>query len=171
MAKVSIGLRGWRFEEEAVFTDDGEFRDVEAMDEGVRERLSRLPDLVSSPCDACYLVHGEEDVEECEVAEVVYGEPRSEVVLCSDHERDLVYWYQECDGSGFRGMPEFQSAFYDWFQDGNRAPESFEGIEHVDTDPMDLPSPTAEDDREERWEVEDRIDLRDVDMDQEYPTE
>ena len=171
MAKVSIGLRGWRFEEEAVFTDDGEFLPLEEMDDGVRERLVRLTDAVGSPCDACYLEFGEEDVAECEQASVIYGEPTSEVVLCDEHERDLVYWYQEAGGDAYRGTSAFQSAFYDWFEDGGRAPASFEGIEHVDTDPLDVPTPSNRDaERSEQWEVTDRIELRDVDLDQEYPS-
>jgi len=171
MAKVSVGLRGWRFDEDAVFDEEGNFLDLAEMDEEVRERLIRLAELVGSPCDACWLIHGDENLQECNVVEAVYGELQSEVVVCAEHERDLVYWYQEEGGSEYRGTPEFQDAFYEWFQDGNRAPEEFEGIEHVDTDPLEVPTPDAPsaDERAEQWEVSEKTDLRDVDLDQEYP--
>ena len=65
MAKVSIGLRGWRFEESEVFTDDDEFKPLDEIPEGPRERLARLTYLVEEPCDACYLVHGESELERC----------------------------------------------------------------------------------------------------------
>jgi len=174
MAKVSLGLRGWRFDEEDVFTEDGEFREPAEMEEDVRDRVIRVADLVGSPCDACYLIHGDEHVEECDVVEVVYGELHSEVVLCSEHETDLVYWYQEGGGREYRGTAEFQDAFYDWFEAGNRAPEAFEGVEHVDTDPLSVPTPEtpSAEERAEQWEVTDRLELRDgdVDLDQDYPT-
>ena len=139
MGKVSIALRGWRFEEEEVFAPDGRLRPLEEMPDDAAERLLRLPDLVGSPCDACWLVHGDEALEQCQVAQVVYGEPLAEVVLCDDHEDDFVYWYREAGGSAHRGEPELQDAFHEWFADGGRAPEGYEGVEHVDTDPQALP--------------------------------
>jgi hypothetical protein len=172
MAKVSVGLRGWRFDEDAVFDEDGEFLPLEEMEEDVRERLVRLTELVASPCDACWLIHGDENISECTVAEAVYGEFQSEVILCPEHERDLVYWYQEEGGKAYRGTDEFQDAFYEWLEDGNRAPEEFDGIEHVDTDPLDVPTPSAPsaDERAEQWEVSDQTDVRDVDLGQDYPS-
>jgi hypothetical protein len=140
MAKVSIALRGWRFEEEEVFAEDGRLRSFEEMPDDDAERITRLPELVGSPCDACWLVHGEEELDACEPAAVVYGEPLAEVLLCDDHEDDFVYWYRECGGSDHRGEPEFQDGFHEWFADGGRAPEGFAGVEHVDTAPQELPS-------------------------------
>ena len=35
--------------------------------------------------------------------------------------------------------PELQDAFHEWFLDGGRAPDDYEGIEHVETDPMAVP--------------------------------
>jgi len=40
-----------------------------------------------------------------------------------------------------------QDAFHEWFAEGGRAPEGYEGIEHVNTDPDALPEepdPTEE---------------------------
>jgi hypothetical protein len=139
MAKVSIALRGWRFEEAEVFADDGRLRSFEEMPDDAAERIARLPELVGSPCDGCWLVHGEANLDQCEVATVVYGEPLAEVALCDDHENDFVYWYRERGGSDLRDEPELQDAFHEWFAGGGRAPEGYDGVEHVDTDPQDLP--------------------------------
>jgi hypothetical protein len=141
MAKVSIGLRGWRFEESDVFTPDGTVRPLDEMPPDARERVLRLSALVESPCDACWLIHGDEGIERCRAADVVYGEPMSEVVLCSVHEPDFLYWYREEGGDAYRGSEDLEDAFYEWFADGGRAPEAYEGIEHVDTDPESLPEP------------------------------
>jgi hypothetical protein len=139
MAKVSIGLRGWRFDEEDVFTPEGDVRPLDEMPADARERVLRLSALVGSPCDACWLIHGEENIEECNVAAVVYGEPLSEVVLCSTHEPEFLYWFREEGGSAYRGSGDLEDAFYEWFADGGRAPEGYGGLEHVETDPEDLP--------------------------------
>ena len=139
MAKVSIELRGWRFEESDVFTPDGEIRPLEEMPPDTRERVLRLSALVGSPCDACWLIHGDEDIEQCNVAEVVYGEPLAEVVLCRDHEPDFLYWFREVGGSEHRGSEDLEDAFHAWFADGGRAPEGYGGLEHVETDPTALP--------------------------------
>lgn len=174
MGKISIGLRGWRFDESEVFTDDDEFLPLDELDDDVRERLARLSVLVGSPCDACWLIHGDENLRECAVCEVVYGEPLSEVVLCGEHERDLVYWYQHEGGDSYRGTERFQDAFYEWFEEGNRAPDWFEGVDHVDTEPAELPDPPDPDQEQidaAGGETGERIDLRDVDLDTEYPTE
>lgn len=141
MGKVSIGLRGWRFDEDEVFTPDGDLRPIDELPREARERLVRLTVVMGSPCDACWLIHGDRHIDECNVAEVVYGEPLHEVVLCSDHERDLVYWYQHEGGSQYRGEPAFEDAFHEWFDGGGRAPDAFEPIEHVDTDPDSVPTP------------------------------
>ena len=141
MGKVSIGLRGWRFDEADVFADDGGLRPVGEMDPDVARRVVRLSALVGSPCDACWLEHGDEGLDRCAPAEVVYGEPLAEVLLCPDHEADFLYWFREADGEAYRGTEALQDAFHGWYLDGGRAPEGYGGLEHVDTDPADLPRP------------------------------
>jgi len=146
MSKVSIGLRGWRFDEDEVFTDDGNLKPFGEMPPEPRTRIIRLHRLVEAPCDACWLIHGDAEVHECNVATVVYGEPFAEVVLCDEHERDFLYWYREDGGKEYRGDEAFEDAFHEWFADGNRAPEGYGGIEHVDTDPEGIPKPTTGED-------------------------
>lgn len=139
MGKVSIGLRGWRFDEEDIFTPNGELVALDDMPLDVRNRVVRLSQLVDAPCDACWLIHGNEAVEACNVAEVVYGEPLAEVVLCHEHEADMLYWYREAGGDAYRGDDAFQDAFHEWFAAGNRAPEGYGPDEHVETAPRELP--------------------------------
>lgn len=164
MGKVSIGLRGWRFDEDEVFTEDGEFRPLDGIPEDPRTRLLRLQALVGSPCDACWLIHGDENLPECNVAAVVYGEPRAEVVLCSDHEADFLYWFSEAGGSEYKGEDVLQDEFHEWFLDGGRAPEGYGGVEHVETDPESIPEPPEPDQEALRAKVPEeertRIDLR-----------
>jgi hypothetical protein len=168
MGKVSIGLRGWRFDEDEVFTDEGEFRPLEEIPQDPRDRLLRLQALVGSPCDACWLIHGDENIDECTVAAVVYGEPLSEVVLCSEHEADFRYWFAEAGGSRYKGSEELEDAFHEWFLDGGRAPAGYGGIEHVETDPDDVtepPDPDPEDlEVEIPGEERERIDLRNMEV-------
>lgn len=161
MGKVSIGLRGWRFSESDVFGSDGRFKPFDEMPEDVASRISRLTALVNAPCHACYLVHGAGHFGACNVAEVVYGEPMDEVVLCADHETDFLYWYREAGGERLRGDPALADAFHEWFDGGGRAPEGYEGMEHVDTDPEHLPEPPTQRDLEA---------ASDVDLRTEYPT-
>lgn len=173
MGKVSIGLRGWRFDEEEVFDEDGEFKRLEEIPEETRLRLQRLELLVTDPCQACWLIHGDENVAECNVAEAVYGEPRSEVALCDEHEPDFLYWFREEGGERYMGEDELKDAFHEWFAGGGRAPEGYGGVEHVDTDPEDLPDPSEVDPEEVKMEPPEdgkRIDLRDVDLGREYPS-
>jgi hypothetical protein len=145
MSKVSIGLRGWRFDEEEVFTEDGDLRSIDQVSPDTRDRLVRLSVVAGQPCNACWLIHGDENIQECNVARVVYGEPLHEVLLCNDHEPDFLYWYQEAGGSQYRGEAEaFEEAFQEWFAAGNRAPEGFRGMEHVETDPDSVPQPEPE---------------------------
>ena len=139
MGKVSIGLRGWRFDEREVFTEEGEMKPIDEMDFEVRKRVVRLRGLIGSPCHACWLIHGDGNLDSCNEAAVVYGEPLHEAVLCADHEPDFLYWFREEDGSELRGDPELQDAFHEWFADGGRAPEGYERDEHVDTDPTAVP--------------------------------
>ena len=165
MAKVSIGLRGWRFEESEVFTDDGEFKPLDDIPEEPRERLLRLSRLVMEPCDACYLVHGEADKRRCNEATIVYGEPLEEVLLCDRHESDFLYWYREAGGSAHRGDAEMKDAFHEWFADGGRAPEGYGGMDHVDTDPDALPDPPDAEEVQRRLEEAvgfeaERLDMR-----------
>lgn len=140
MGKVSIGLRGWRFDEEHLFTDDGELRSLDEMPLDVRNRVVRLSKLVDAPCDACWLIHGDDDLAACNIAEVVYGEPMAEVLVCPEHEADLLYWYREAGGDAHRGEATFQDAFHEWFLDGGRAPDGYEADIHVETAPESLPS-------------------------------
>ena len=173
MGKISIGLRGWRFDEDEVFGENDDYRPLEQMSKDTRSRLARLSMLVGSPCDACWLIHGDENLRECNVAAVVYGEPLSEVVLCTEHEADFLYWFAEAGGERFKGEDVLQDEFHEWFVDGGRAPEGYGGVEHVDTDPDDIPEPPEPDlesmNVELPEEERERIDLRDVDLSQEYP--
>ena len=139
MAKVSVGLRGWRFDEAEIFTDDGEWRPLEAMPQDTRHRLVRLQVVIGNPCDACYLIHGESDIRRCNEATVVYGEPLDELLVCDDHEADFLYWFREHGGQSLAGQEGFTDAFHEWFDDGGRAPEGYGGLEHVEAAPDDLP--------------------------------
>jgi len=163
MGKVSIGLRGWRFAEADIFNDDGMFKQLEEIPNDDRKRLLRLVSLVEQPCDACRLIHGEDEIHRARQAAIVYGEPNDEVVLCEQHESDFRYWYQEAGGSEYRGTAEFDDAFEEWFDDGGRAPDGFGSVDHVDTDPETLPDPPdaqeLNDMLSEGYEPE-RIDLR-----------
>jgi len=189
MAKVSIGLRGWRFEESEVFTEDGEFKPLDEIPEDPRERLVRLTYLVEQPCDACYLIHGEEEVERCAQAAIVYGEPGDELLLCNDHEADFLYWYREEGGKAHRGDPAFRDRFHEWFAAGGRAPERYEGLDHVETDPDGLPDPPDPQEIHRRLNEgfegrrinlrkqgaeqsadDEELDLDDVDLGTEYPS-
>jgi hypothetical protein len=172
MGKVSIGLRGWRFDEEAVFDDDGEFRERGEIPKPDRQRLARLSILVNAPCNACWLIHGEEDKERCEVAEVVYGEPGHEVIVCAEHEADFLYWFREEGGQEYVGEKELQRAFHEWFANGERAPAGYGGMEHVDTASIeDLPAPTVPTGEERAIDPPGegrRVDIRE--FGREYPT-
>ena len=163
MGKVNVGLRGWRFAEADIFTDEGLFKQLEEIPKDDRQRLLRLVSLVEKPCDACRLIHGEDEIHRARQAAVVYGEPNDEVVLCADHEADFLYWYQNDGGSEYRGSAAFDDAFEEWFDNGGRAPEEFEAVEHVETDPEGLPDPPDAEELNamlsEGYEPE-RIDLR-----------
>lgn len=165
MGKVSIGLRGWRFDEEEVFDRHGNLRPMEEMAPDTQQRLTRLVAIQGGPCDACWLIHGDENVEQCNVAEVVYGEPLAEITLCADHEADFYYWF-ETEGEAFAGTDEFQDRFHEWFAAGNRAPEAYGGVEHVETDPDDVPEPQVLDQSELNIELPEeeqvRIDFRNM---------
>jgi hypothetical protein len=141
MAKVSIGLRGWRFEESELFDEAGEFRPLDTMSDSARTRLVRLTYLQAKPCDGCYLIHGEANKKRCKQAQIVYGEPMEEVLLCETHESDFLYWFREAGGNQFIETEAFRRSFVEWFDAGNRAPDGYEGLTHVDVDPHALPDP------------------------------
>ncbi|GAB7095560.1 hypothetical protein JCM30237_27140 [Halolamina litorea] len=169
MAKVSVGLRGWRFDEEEVFTDDGEWAPLDEMSDDTRNRILRLGMLLDQPCDACYLEHGEEYRKRAKAAAIVYGEPGDEVLLCESHESDFLYWFRETGGSDLTGEEEFRDSFHEWFAAGNRAPEGYGPDEHIEESPESLPNlPTPEEAQrrlEEAAEYEEkRYDLRDPDQ-------
>jgi len=187
MAKVSIGLRGWRFEESEVFTEGGDWRPFEEMPDETSERLVRLRTLVSKPCDCCFLIYGEEEMERCRESAIVYGEPYSEVVLCEEHEADFLYWFREAGGDAYVGEDELQDEFHEWFAADERAPDGYGGVEHVDTDPETLPEPpNPDEDDEDRYRVDlreamdppgdgddeglDEEDLADLDLSADYPS-
>jgi hypothetical protein len=162
MAKVSIGLRGWRFEEDEIFTDDEELKPLDEIPEDPRERLLRLVALVEEPCDVCYLEYGEAEVHRCREAEIVYGEPNGEVLLCPEHEPDLIYWFREAGGSEHKGSVEFADRFHEWIAAGNEAPEGYGSVEHVEEDPDGLPDLPDQQEVQERLEADfegDRIDI------------
>jgi hypothetical protein len=138
MGKISIGLRGWRFDEHAVFDEDGEIRPLGEIPEEARHRIVRLSSLLGEPCSACWLIHGESSVEECNPGSIVYGEPLAEVLLCGDHEADFLYWFREEGGRQHAGTAALQDGFHEWFLAGGRAPEGYAGLEHVQQDPDTL---------------------------------
>ncbi|MFD1569022.1 hypothetical protein [Halorubrum laminariae] len=152
MSKVSIGLRGWRFDEDEIFTGDEELKPLDEIPEEPRERLLRLVALVEEPCDVCYLEHGEGEVHRCNQAEIVYGEPKGEVLLCPEHEPDFIYWFREEDGSEYTGDLEFGDRFHEWVAAGNEAPEGYGSVEHVEEDPDGLPDLPDQQDIQERVE-------------------
>ncbi|QZX99337.1 hypothetical protein [Halobaculum rubrum] len=139
MGKVSIGLRGWRFDEDEIFTDAGGWRPLEEIPKEPRHRLVRLQVVMNKPCDACYLIHGEENKRQCRVSSIVYGEPLDEVLLCDEHEADFLFWFRERGGASIAGEETFRDAFHEWFDDGGRAPDGYGGMEHVEEAPEDLP--------------------------------
>jgi hypothetical protein len=168
MGKVSIGLRGWRFAEDEVFTETGDFKPMDEIPPDPRKRLVRLQALVASPCDACWLIHGDAEVHKCNQAGVVYGEPLGEVVLCADHEPDFLHWFSEAGGEQYKGEQILQDEFHEWFADGGRAPEGYGGLEHVETDPDDIPEPPDPDQEALNVDLPEeerkRIDLRNVEV-------
>lgn len=174
MAKVSIGLRGWRFDEDAVFDDNGNLKPLVEMPEDTRERILRLTALVGEPCDACYLEHGEADIEQCNVGSIVYGEPMGEVLLCDAHESDFLFWFREAGGRDLAGEPELANAFQGWFDDGGRAPAGYSGLDHVEEAPDRVPAPDPDGYQSLETELEAMddaqrealdVDLSDLDLD------
>lgn len=168
MGKVNVALRGWRFDEAELFDEDGELRPIHELPPDTRERLVRLTVIAGEPCDACWLEHGDDNLEDCNVAQVVYGESLAEVVLCSAHETDFLYWFRQAGGADLAGEEGFDDAFHEWFLDGNRAPDGYAGLEHVDTDPDAVPQPEpdlAVDPVEEQLAEMDDAELEALDVD------
>ncbi|MFC6732619.1 MULTISPECIES: hypothetical protein [unclassified Haladaptatus] len=175
MAKVSIGVRGWRFEEDEVFDEEGNLKPLADMPVETRRQVLRLTEIVGSPCDACWLIHGDEDIRRCRITQVVYGEPLGEVLLCNHHEADFLYWWREEGGNEHAGHLDMDDYFHEWFLDGGRAPEGYGPDEHVDTDPDSVPKSPRDDQQlpslEEELGVEsiDELDFDSVDFGQDYP--
>jgi hypothetical protein len=195
MAKVSVGLRGWRFDEEELFTEDGNWFPLDELPADTRNRILRLGLLVEQPCDACYLIHGEAEKNRCTPAAIVYGEPGDEVLLCDAHEADFLYWFREEGGSDLAGEERFRDEFHEWFAAGNRAPDGYGPDEHVEEAPDELPDLPSPEEAQRRLEEaveyeeisydmrdaadwasqeadddEEPVDLDDVDLDTEYPS-
>ncbi|WP_373189123.1 hypothetical protein [Halolamina sp.] len=193
MAKVNVGLRGWRFDEAEIFTDEGEWVPLDELPTDTRNRILRLGLLVDQPCDACYLVHGEDEKRRCNPGAIVYGEPGDEVLLCDNHEGDFLYWFREEDGSQLAGEERFRDEFHEWFAADNRAPEGYGSDEHVEEAPDELPDlPTPEEaqrrleesveyeeirynmrdavDGDSETEAGEAVDLDGIDLDTEYPS-
>jgi len=143
MSKISIGLRGWRFDESTVFTDTGEFRPLESMPDDDRQRLLRLNVLIDEPCDVCQLTIGAEDIGRCRPAAIVYGEPGAEVLVCDPHEPTFIHWYREAGGADLAGTAAFQASFHRWVAAGNRAPAEYRGLEYIEEDPAAVPMPKS----------------------------
>ncbi len=62
-------------------------------------------------------------------------------LLCEHHEPDFLYWFREEDGRDLVGDAVFADAFHEWFAAGGRAPDGYGGLEYVDTEPDELPTP------------------------------
>ncbi|MFC3476528.1 hypothetical protein [Halobacterium litoreum] len=183
MTKVSIGFRGWRFDEDEVFDEHGNYRDVDEMSDDTRERFVRIPQLVDQPCDVCYLEVGDADADEVNAPTAVYGEPRGEVLVCDDHEAAFYYWFLEAGGDEYEGSTELQDAFHEWIAAGNREPDWYDGPDHVDTDPEAVPEPAGDEfeavdvelPEEEQasvnlLDVDEDLQDEDLDFEAEYPT-
>lgn len=161
MGKVSIALRGWRFDEEEVFDENDDIRPLEEMSEETRRRLIRLRVVAGEPCDVCWLLN--EKKADCNVARIVYGEPLSEVLLCPEHEPQFLYWFREGPGQRAKGDSDFADLFHEWFAAGNRAPDDYEGLEYVDTEPDEIPAPDMGEDVPELEEAIEELDDEDLD--------
>ncbi|QSG09387.1 hypothetical protein [Halapricum desulfuricans] len=137
MGKVSIGLRGWRFDEADVFDANGAIKSLAEMPPEPRRRVSRLTAILGNACDVCMVL--EDDERHCNVASAVYGEPMHEVLLCAEHEPDFFYWFRELGGEEYAGSTALSDTFLEWIADGGRAPDDYGEIEHVDSEPDALP--------------------------------
>jgi hypothetical protein len=184
MTKVSIGFRGWRFEESEVFDEDGRYRPLPEMNEDTRKRIERIPTLASQPCDVCYLEDEAGERESRNEPTAVYGEPGAEILVCDAHEATFYYWFLDAGGDEYEGTAELQDEFHEWVAAGNREPDHYEGPDHVETDPESIPAPDAGDlqglpveipeDERERLDLLEGQDLEDLDgdldLDADYPT-
>jgi len=84
------------------------------------------------------------------------------VLLCPEHEPDLIYWFREEGGSEHAGDLDFGDRFHEWVAAGNEAPDGYAPVEHVEEDPDGLPDLPDQQDIQERVEQGfegDRIDI------------
>ena len=112
--KVCIGLRGWRFNPDDVFDSEGRIKKPEDIPEGQRERIARLSDIVGNACHVCMLLHPDAGWDEWVKADVVYGEPRHEVLMCDEHEDVFETWFFDEGGKALKGSEELQYEFHEW---------------------------------------------------------
>lgn len=124
--KIHIGLRGWKFNPKNVFDDDGELKPLKEMPEEDRVRVVRLSEIIGNACHFCMLKYPEEGWAKWKKADIVYGEPTSEVLLCDEHERHFLYWFFEEGGEDYKGEERMADAFHKWVNKGERAPEGYE---------------------------------------------
>lgn len=123
--KVSIGLRGWTFDPDDVFDDDGELKDLEEMPDEDKLRISRLTEIIGNACHVCMLRNPEEGWDVWEKATVVYGEVTSEVLTCDEHESEFLYWYFEEGGKAYKGDDKLPDKFHKWVREGGEAPPDY----------------------------------------------
>ncbi len=123
--RVSIGLRGWTFDPDNVFDDDGELKSVDDIPEEDRLRVVRLTEIIGNACHVCMLRHPNEGWDVWKKADAVYGEPTTEVLVCDEHEPDFLYWYFEEGGEAYKGEEELPDEFHAWIRDGGEAPEGY----------------------------------------------
>ncbi|MDY7082656.1 MAG: hypothetical protein SXQ77_09685 [Halobacteria archaeon] len=124
--KVCIGLRGWKFDPDDVFQEDGELKPIDDMPEDDQLRIVRLSEIVGNACHVCMLRHPEEGWDEWVKADVVYGEPTAEILTCDEHEADFLYWFFEEGGKEYKGDEMMPDLFHKWVKEGGEAPEGYE---------------------------------------------
>ncbi|MFB6283315.1 MAG: hypothetical protein ABEK59_05185 [Halobacteria archaeon] len=115
--KISIGLRGWRFNPDDVFDADGNLKSPEEIPEDQRERIARLPDIIGNACHVCMLLNPDEGWDEWTKATVVYGEPRHEVLTCDDHEPVFETWFFDEGGEALKGSDNLADTFHAWIKE------------------------------------------------------
>lgn len=119
-------MRGWRFDPEVVFTEDGDVKPLEEVPEPDRLRLVRLTEIIGNACHVCMLRNPEEGWDAWRKADAVYGEPTHEVLVCDEHEPVFYYWFWEEGGEMYKGEDELQREFHDWVEEGGGAPKDYE---------------------------------------------
>ncbi len=68
---------------------------------------------------------------------IVYGEPMGEVLVCSDHEADFLYWFRE-EGGEPTAAKRRSAEFHEWFQGGNRVHRMEHSDVHVQRTPAEV---------------------------------